>query len=84
VVTKATAGKGEKRMTLGSPRCPACGSLFVVPPSLWDRRPLWRCEECGAVWLATTWPPAEEGQPARARGKEVSRKRAGRLPPEFS
>jgi len=52
VVTKASAGKGEKRMTLGSPRCPACGSLFVVPPSPWDHRPLWRCQECGAAWLA--------------------------------
>jgi ribosomal protein L37AE/L43A len=41
---------------LDGPRCPACGSTFVVRPSPWDTRQLWRCERCGAVWTAPTVP----------------------------
>ena len=39
-------------MALDPARCPHCGSGFVLVPSPWDARQLWRCERCGAVWTA--------------------------------
>ena len=81
------------QVALDGPRCPNCGSTFVVRPSTWDMRQLWRCERCGAAWTAPTehervarrhitnplfpWPP--EGGPVNLDEASVAtaRERAG-------
>ena len=58
----ATSHPSGTRTGLGGPRCPNCGSTFVVRPSPWDTRQLWRCEHCGAAWTAP-----DEPEPASRR-----------------
>ena len=52
----ATSHPSGVPMGLASPKCPNCGSTFVVRPSPWDMRQLWRCEHCGAAWKSPFEP----------------------------